>query len=306
MSAREHLVRLPDGRHAEVVEHGVPGGPAVLYLHGAMGSPLRRCAELDAALQALGLRCLMVQRPGFGRSDPQPGRALLDHAADLRAIADALRLDELHVLGVSAGGPYAAACAAALGDRLTGVGIVAGLSRLDARGGTAGMPRATRAALRLVRHAPTATRRTLDGGLGLLRAHPRLLVALMQTHRSRADASALADAEARASAVDSFRAATARGAGPMLDDLRVVLSPWGFDPGSIAVPVFVWHGIDDTLVPLEHALQLAIAIPGAQVSFAPEGHFFLRRRFAPILGALTGRDPGAREQLAPAASLAHA
>ena len=94
-------VTLRDGRRLGYAEWGSRSRDAatVLYFHGAMGSPMRRCAATDAALQTLGLRYVMVHRPGFGASDPQPGRTLTDWPADVAQLADALRHGALRRAG---------------------------------------------------------------------------------------------------------------------------------------------------------------------------------------------------------------
>src|SRR3954469_9061658 len=99
-------VRLADSRRLAFTGHGRADGFPVMYLHGAIGSPLRRNDELDLATDELRLRPISGQRPGFGHSGQQPGRTLLDFAADLEELADALALERFGVVGVSAGGPY--------------------------------------------------------------------------------------------------------------------------------------------------------------------------------------------------------
>ncbi|MGI4944133.1 MAG: alpha/beta fold hydrolase, partial [Janthinobacterium lividum] len=95
-----------------VEEYGDPAGPPVLYFHGWPAS------RLEAGLiPDLSVRLLALDRPGYGRSTPQPGRTLLDWPADVAAVADRLGLAKFHVVGLSGGGPYAAACALALPDR---------------------------------------------------------------------------------------------------------------------------------------------------------------------------------------------
>jgi pimeloyl-ACP methyl ester carboxylesterase len=69
---------------------------------------------LDAAVASLGIQYLVVDRPGFGGSDPHPGRTVTDFADDVEQLADALGLDRFAVVGVSAGAPYAPACAWAM------------------------------------------------------------------------------------------------------------------------------------------------------------------------------------------------
>jgi pimeloyl-ACP methyl ester carboxylesterase len=54
------------------------------------------------------------------------GRAIVDWAADVEALADALQIKALAVLGVSAGAAHAEACAWALPDRISFPGVVSG------------------------------------------------------------------------------------------------------------------------------------------------------------------------------------
>lgn len=115
---------LSDGRRLAFTQRGPADGTPVVYLHGLFGSPLSRPGDLDAQLRALGVRWLFPHRPGFGESDPAPDRTLTSFADDLAQLADALALSTLRLVGVSAGAPYAAACAQALGDRVQGVALV--------------------------------------------------------------------------------------------------------------------------------------------------------------------------------------
>jgi pimeloyl-ACP methyl ester carboxylesterase len=51
---------------------------------------------------------------------------------------------------------------------------------------------------------------------------------------------------------------------------------WGFRPADIGVPVSVWQGGEDRMVPFDHGRWLAGAIPGATVHLEPaEGHLSL-------------------------------
>ena len=47
----------------------------------------------------------------------------------------------------------------------------------------------------------------------------------------------------------------------------------GIDPATIAVPVKVWHGVDDRFVPAEHGRWLAEHVPGAEADIRDgDGH----------------------------------
>jgi hypothetical protein len=50
-------------------------------------------------------------------------------------------------------------------------------------------------------------------------------------------------------------------------------SLWGFDPASVSVPVRLWHGSKERVVPIPHGRWLAAAVPYAQAAFSDEdGH----------------------------------
>jgi pimeloyl-ACP methyl ester carboxylesterase len=77
----------------------------------------------DAAEQ--GLRLVSYDRPGYGGSTPQPGRAVADCAADVSAICAALEIGKLAVWGLSGGGPRVLACAALIPDLVTAAASLA-------------------------------------------------------------------------------------------------------------------------------------------------------------------------------------
>jgi len=73
----------------------------------------------------------------------------------------------------------------------------------------------------------------------------------------------------------------------MIDDYLVCRRPWGFDPADMRVPVTLWHGGSDWLVPLAHARALAAVIPQCTARVAPGGgHFFYSGRLAEIISSL--------------------
>src|SRR4051794_14295837 len=101
-------VVLADGRTVSYAELGDPAGAPVIYLHGTPSSRLDLVFK-DAELRVRGLRVVGVDRPGYGRSTIRSGMSLVDCAADVGEVAAALGFDRFGVLGISGGGPYAAA-----------------------------------------------------------------------------------------------------------------------------------------------------------------------------------------------------
>ena len=56
--------------------------------------------------------------------------------------------------------------------------------------------------------------------------------------------------------------------------MKVYTSPWRFDLEEIKVPVCLWHGERDTIVPSAMARRNAAKIPRSRATFFPEdGHY---------------------------------
>jgi pimeloyl-ACP methyl ester carboxylesterase len=241
-------VHLRDGRRLTYEALGRSGGFPVLYMHGAIGSPRWRSAALDAAVASLGVRYLAVNRPGFGGSDPRPGRTVADYAADVEDLADALGWERFSVIGVSAGAPFALACAWALPGRVVAAAAASPLAP----------PRSASLRYRM----PVAGFRVPVAGPLAYDAALRMVHA---------------------------RSATAPR--NMVDDLEVCRRPWGFDPSEVTVPVVLWHGLRDRLVPARHALRLAAALPACVTRLEPRaGHFFFTKRVAEIIESVLEGD----------------
>ncbi len=93
----------------------------------------------------------------------------------------------------------------------------------------------------------------------------------------------LADMMAR-----SLRLGAAAGLEGWLDDDLAFVKPWGFDPAAIEVPVAVWQGRHDRMVPFAHGEWLhAHIVPSRPRLLEDEGHIsLLTNRLGDILEAL--------------------
>ena len=117
------VLRLADGRRIGYAEYGDPEGASVLAIHGTPGSRFM-FALTDKAARERGLRIVAPERPGYGLSDYRRKDGLARAADDMSAFADALGLRRFAVIGVSGGGPYAVAAAAAMADRIALLALI--------------------------------------------------------------------------------------------------------------------------------------------------------------------------------------
>ena len=160
--SRIQSVRVSGSREITYMEYGEPNGFPVFYFHGTPSNH-REAVIHDDTAGSLGIRLLAPDRPGCGGSDPSPGRRLLGWPDDVTAIANDLDIDRFAVVGVSGGGPYAAACAYAIPERLTGVAILSGIAPMDDPVSMKQTNIIDRFPIQLSRHRPHIARKLLRG-----------------------------------------------------------------------------------------------------------------------------------------------
>src|SRR6478752_658860 len=126
----EGRFHLPDGRRIGYAEYGDPSGPVVLWFHGTPGGRRQLPLVGRRAAEVLGLRVVLIERPGSGLSDPHVYESVSDFADDIACVADALGAARLGVVGLSGGGPYALSCAGtgALAGRVVAVAVLGGVT----------------------------------------------------------------------------------------------------------------------------------------------------------------------------------
>jgi pimeloyl-ACP methyl ester carboxylesterase len=253
-------LRLADGRVLRVYDSGAAEAAdalAIVWHHGSpqTGAPL---APLLEAAERRGLRLVSYARPAYGGSSPGPGRDVAAAADDVAALADALGLERFAVMGASGGGPHALACAARLGERVTGAVCLASLAPLAPDFDFfAGMV------------APGGLRAALEGRAARARfaeAHE-----FDEASFTPADWSAL-EGRWRSLGADAG-AAGAAGPDGLIDDDVAFVAPWGVELGRIDAPVLLVQGGEDRVVPAAHAQRLLETCPRAELWLRPrDGH----------------------------------
>jgi pimeloyl-ACP methyl ester carboxylesterase len=246
---------------------------------------------IDGEARRLKVRLLSPDRPGYGDSDPAPGRRIADFAADCEALAGWLRVATVGLIGVSGGAPYALACAERLGPRVSGLALVCPLGPIDLPETLGQMSWLTQSGFRLTRVAPALAEPLLAGPLpGLVAGLPQVLAAIRGLNTCPADREALRQGQATAILDRTIREALRQGAVGARQDLRLYTEPWGIDLAALALPIAVWHGGADRIVPPAHAHWYARHLQGAKLTLLPgEGHYSLPlRHAAAILERLVG------------------
>jgi pimeloyl-ACP methyl ester carboxylesterase len=277
---------LSDGRALGYAEWG--DGAPVFGFHGTSLSRLAHVGE-DAP-RTTGVRLILVDRPGYGLSDHQPERTLLDWSRDIAELADGLGVSQFGVFGMSGGGPHAAACAYALRDRVSSLGLVSSPAPVwDLPELRFSAPPHRRPLIELAERDP-----------GLVASHlledcraelERMAVDSRNGGKGdgpEADQAVMADPEVRARFEAATRETIGRGPEGYARDLFLLyVAPWGFRPEEIAVPTQIWHGDADEAVSPRIAEYFAETIPESRLHLIPgAGHLLLWSHTEEILTSL--------------------
>ena len=275
MTRRDRTTTAPDGRTLCFAEWGDPDGFPVFSLHGTPGGRLNRHPDESRYAEA-GARVITYDRPGYGRSDRHPGRAVVDCVADVVAIADTLGIGRFSVTGGSGGGPHSLAVAARLPDRVVRARCDVGCAPYPAEGldwfGGMDQLNVTEFGWALDGEAtlvPNIERELAEMAARVADDPAKLLGEDWEL--AEADRAVLARSDMARVIRETTEDLARGGAWGWVDDDLAFTKPWGFDLAEISVPVEVRYGVKDVLVPAAHGEWLGAHVPGATVD-AEDGH----------------------------------
>jgi len=265
-------IKLKDERKLGYAECGNPKGKPVFYFHGTPGSRFE-CNIFPEAANSVGARIIVADRPGYGLSDFQKGRRLLDWPNDVAELADNLGIDRFAIMGLSGGGPYAAACAFKIPERLTAVAMVSSAYPYDpaVKDNLSG-PQRQGIFTDLIAFGQLKT--SYKKLVRNLRLDP-IAVAQQMYGSSDKDKELLARPEVIQLLGANLQQAFLSGPRGGALDWLIVTRPWGFRLDGISVGVQLWQGKFDIVIPPNKGSDMANRIPNCQVKFLEEGHISL-------------------------------
>ncbi len=269
-------------------EYGPPDGRPVLLFHDLWANHKLRHPD-DAILKRLDIRLIGVDRPGYGASTRHPGRGIMDVVDDVMLLGKALKLERFAVLGYSAGGPYALACAWRFPQILTRCAVVASWPPLDHALGIRALHPVYGRLLQLATGNETLFRLFLRAFL-IFDANrgPEQFVREFGGSMSRSDQEALSNIDLFISRRDMWGEIRQGSSEGLADEILALVRPWGYHLQSIRVPVDVWWGETDRFCSPVVGSRMAEMIPNARPHReALGGHLMLYTHWEAILRALT-------------------
>ena len=286
----EGNIAVGDDRQIGFAEFGDPQGRAIFWLHGTPGA--RRQIPMEARVYAeqRQIRLIGIDRPGIGSSTPYQYDTAFAFAEDLRTIADTLGVDKFEVIGLSGGGPYTLACAAAMPDRVVAAGVLGGVAPVrgaDAIGG--GVSTLVTVAAPVIEVAGAPIRLAASGLIRLIRPVAEPALYAYARISPEADRRLLVRPEFKAMFLDDLLNGSRKQLAAPFADVVVFARDWGFRLDEVKVPVRWWHGDRDHIVPFEHGQHVVSRLPDAELSHLPgESHLAGLGRAEEILDTMIG------------------
>ena len=268
----ENELRLPDGRRLGYASYGPDDGWPVLFFHGIPGS---RHSSHSAGVvgESHGARVIAFDRPGYGLSDPLPGREIHDWPRDVVDALDVLSIERFSVFGYSGGGPFGLATAVAMPERVASIATVSGMGPLDTPEAEARLTREQRFRRFVTAWlSPIVRFRTWQATRSIRRDVGSFLM-------ERAEAAPVEDQmQLERPAINSMMRQD------LIASVGLMARPWQFDLSQVRAPMQIWHGTHDDVVPLWLAESVASRLPHAETRFLSDlGHLLLLSHMTDII-----------------------
>jgi len=270
----EGTIVLEDDRQLGYAEYGPTTGRPMLWFHGTPGARRQIPPEAHESAHARDIRLIAVERPGIGASTPHRYGSLLDWAADIEWLCDALGVSNFGVVGLSGGGPYALACAHEMADRIVAVAVLGGVAPSvgpdAALGGTSTLTRVMSPVFGYIHKPLDPIMRNL---VRVLEPLADRAVDLFASMMPPGDQRVFADPAVRKMFQEDLLRGSRRHMQAAFLDAILFGREWGFSLAEIRVPIHMWYGDADNIVPVEHGRHMAAKIPRATLRVrAEEGH----------------------------------
>lgn len=273
---RDHLLTLPDGRNVSYSDSGPRTGRCVLLCHGLPGARVQ--VPSTAVLDTHGIRLIIIERPGLGRSSPQPVRTIAGWSTDVNAVLAAASVDTVTLVGYSAGTPYALSYASLYPERVRCIHLVSGMAP-SAAADIQKMTTMNRLFHSLGNSLPPSMRRTVARAASVLIGKGERAatfgIKIMRTTFTAAENSFIDAADGvvfRTMLAENFR----QGYDGYLVDMGLVTTHWPIAYEQIPHPVYAVYGSDDLITPPSVVQDLQAVLPQTTVSVIPDaGHLMI-------------------------------
>lgn len=276
----------PDNLTIGFAEYGAKDGVAVFHFNGSGGSRLGGPID-EHILNDLNIRYISTDRPGMGLSSSMKGRKLLDWPATVASLADHLGIDTFHVLGTSAGGPYALVCAYKLPDRVISGALVNGLAPPDRPKPYQGYQGTLKTLMFVIRTFPKLAYPIRWLNAKFIHKLNTKNVDRIFKYMPEVDRKPFENLKLKEQFVVDVKESLRQGGKGVAQDDIIVCTPWGFDIKKVSTKFDLWQGVEDKNVPMNQAIYQSELLPNCELHLIKgKGHMLILDEWERVLGKL--------------------
>ena len=172
--------------------------------------------------------------------------------------------------------PYALATAAYAPARIRRALVVSSVAPITGPEATPDLERAHRIIFGWGARAPRLLRALTVVASRSWQRRPEKTFARVVRMNLPTDRAIMSRPDVRAALIAGLRDAFVRGGGPVATEIALFGQPWGFNVRDVQVPVRLYHGAIDRLVPARMGRHLAELLPACQTEIVPgAGHYWV-------------------------------
>jgi pimeloyl-ACP methyl ester carboxylesterase len=158
-------------------------------------------------------------------------------------------------------------------QRVTAAAVAAGMGQVGVWAKPDDFEKTDRQMLGLATNHPAIARAILGVTARLARMSPKSAMKSFEKQLNDSDRELVPTLGTPAEAMALFTQAFLRGARGVVADYAALARPWGVEVERTEIPVSIFHGDADTMVPLRHSEALAARVPNARLTVWPgAGH----------------------------------
>ena len=202
-------------------------------------------------------------------------------------LAGQLGLRHFGVAGISGGGPYAAACAALMPDRVTATALISPMGPVRPPEGPKTIGTARYVTFRLLPRVTPAMTGAFSIGRFLFLNAPDSMYGFILRRACASDRRILNRPDIQRNLLDGVSEGLRPGIRGVIQEMRIFCQPWDLPFSAIGAPVMMWQGALDSNVPVPASLRLAELIPGCELHVIEgAGHYWIFEHIEEVLKAI--------------------
>lgn len=281
------VLTLADGRNMAYQEYGDLNGEPVVHCHSVAGCRLELALDSQKILKQKSVRLIVMDRPGYGASDPDPETSFIHWVKDLIQLVDHLNIEKFSLSGYAMGGVYALACAHEAPERVKRIAIISSGYALLTTEDYRDISPVYKMNYRIAKYMPKLYALFSTIQIKGILSDPDAFVKQLSKKVDQADSEILSSEAFRLEKITTLKESLRQGGKAFGKSVIQLMHDWFFEPSTIKTSMDIWHGTNDYHVPLVVAQRLNKKVKNSRCFIREgEGHFMFYTHWEEILEQL--------------------